>query len=85
MSIQELKIFDNEHFEKMSIQKMKVFNSEHFEQASSVLFILKNNDDANLYIVSHLLKKLCKLTAFAVKLRLWYITKFLRAYFSQSS
>ena len=67
MSIQRMKVFDNEHFEKMLIQKMKIFDSEHFEQTSSALFILKNDNNANFYIISHSLKKLCKLTTFAVK------------------
>ena len=69
----------------MSIQEIKVFDSEHFEETSFALFISENNDNANFYIVNHSLKKLCKLTVFAVKLRLQYITKFLRIYFSQSS
>ena len=47
---------------------MKIFDNEHFEQASSALFISKNDDDANFYIVSYSLKKLCKLTTFTVKL-----------------
>ena len=80
-----MKVFDNKHFEEMLIQKMKIFDSKHFEEASFALFISENNDDANLYIVNHSLKKLCKLTVFAIKLRLQYITRFSKVYFSQSS
>ena len=49
---------------------MKVFDNDHFKQTLFALFISENNDDANFYIVNHLLKKLCKLTVFAVKFRL---------------
>ena len=57
-------------FFKISIQKMKVFDNEHFEEVSFVLFISKNDDDAKFYIISYSLKKLYKLTGFAVKFRL---------------